>query len=176
MMLFCNTEACQPNSEWSPWSPWSECSQECGGGERRRERSCQPLKRSDEEAVCNGNAFQTEGCNDSPCSGWSEWTPWSECSKTCGSDSTRTRTRSCETSVRPRFGLIIDPCPGMATEQDNCNVPDCPDSEDSLNCKQFRITMTNFKSFGGRPATNIGKNRIQTVVHVLKVLAYFIDS
>jgi len=56
----CNEkEAC-----WSQWSNWSECSKECDGGVRSRQRVC---VRTGKQSHCAGAKMETQTCNYVPC-------------------------------------------------------------------------------------------------------------
>ena len=60
--------------------------------------------------------------------GFTEWGPWSQCSKTCGSDSLRVRKRSC---YNP-FPFGGQNCSGSTTEVKTCLLPPCVDSLDAF--------------------------------------------
>ncbi|OZC10880.1 thrombospondin type 1 domain protein [Onchocerca flexuosa] len=75
-------------AQWLSWSTWSFCSQTCGTGYRQRIRSC-----SDGKNQCLGASSEKKQCNLSACgadtrsdqeNNWSEWTPWNQCSVSCG--------------------------------------------------------------------------------------------
>ncbi|KFO28580.1 Hemicentin-1 [Fukomys damarensis] len=53
---------------------------------------------------------------------WSEWSPWEECSKSCGRGN-RTRTRTCNNPLAQHGGR---PCEGNAVEIIMCNMRPCP--------------------------------------------------
>ena len=53
-------------SAWHAWGPWTACSVECGGGTRRRVRSCQNGRAGDPD--CIGGVSQSESCNTNRCS------------------------------------------------------------------------------------------------------------
>ena len=48
---------------WTDWGLWSDCSTTCGGGSRRRARSCTNPRPSDGGAQCVGIQAYTEDCN-----------------------------------------------------------------------------------------------------------------
>ena len=52
---------------WKEWTTWSECSLTCGGGERRRSRSCIPPLHGGKD--CDGPSMNVEACNEQPCPG-----------------------------------------------------------------------------------------------------------
>jgi len=54
---------------------------------------------------------------------WTQWGPWSPCSRTCG-EGARTRSRTCQ---EPLFGG--QPCEGSASQKTHCKMADC--------CKNF---------------------------------------
>ena len=54
--------------------------------------------------------------------GWTKWTQWSDCSKTC-SNGTQTRRRSC-TNPAPQYGG--DDCTGETTQVQDCFLRHCP--------------------------------------------------
>ncbi len=53
---------------------------------------------------------------------WGSWSPWSFCSKTCGSGS-QTRIRFCDS---PALVNGRAACPGNASESQICNAQSCP--------------------------------------------------
>lgn len=72
----CGKDPCPepPSPKWTRWGAWSSCSHSCGGGRRRRKRSCsEPTKcfRSSgkvQEQLCAANPCPDEGgCGDSKC-------------------------------------------------------------------------------------------------------------
>lgn len=67
------------------------------------------------EAHCN-----CDGCTDYRLTVWTQWSPWSGCSRTCGAGSA-TRTRSCSSP-----GGQGSSCPGQGTETRQCNDGNCP--------------------------------------------------
>lgn len=53
---------------------------------------------------------------------FASWSDWSECSKTCGSNSYRSRERTC-TNPPPRYGG--EDCEGRTVERHRCSKPPC---------------------------------------------------
>ncbi|XP_078574438.1 uncharacterized protein LOC144860857 [Branchiostoma floridae x Branchiostoma japonicum] len=149
--------SCPANGGWSEWSPWSACSVTCGGGEQTRDRSCTNPAPAHGGADCVGPNQETQACdtglacpgNSIPIAvllvlsfqllpslcyvfyvvdgGWSEWSPWSDCSVTCGVG-TQTRDRSC-TNPAPAHGG--PECIGNAEETQECDSGvSCPDVDE----------------------------------------------
>merc|ERR1712227_751479 len=58
----CNQESCPV---WNDWSEWSQCSQSCGGGSRRKSRTCQFGE--PDQIGCTGETDVTEACNEEAC-------------------------------------------------------------------------------------------------------------
>merc|ERR1711871_698023 len=110
---------------WLNWTEWSTCSKVCGGGNKIRTRVCKtPPGHS--EMGCLGPSQQLAKCNTHCCpvmGQYSEWTQWSECSKTCGGGM-QFRSRLCDGA---KCG---GRCYGQKTEARSCNNFCCPiDSE-----------------------------------------------
>lgn len=115
----CNNQECNKDCVVSDWSPWSACSASCGGGSSSRVRyiispasgtgkACPALI---DYLDCNKDACPTDCIV-------SEWSPWSTCSKECGSG-IQTRTR---TIIKPStYGT----CPSLS-ESRPCNYQECP--------------------------------------------------
>ena len=56
---------CSGDQGYGEWVPWSSCSLTCGGGTRRRTRSCNSANPS--EMKCIGNSTEVEQCNTRKC-------------------------------------------------------------------------------------------------------------
>lgn len=113
------------NGGWSDFGAWSECSVTCGGGIKERTRSCTNPAPEHGGLYCVGDSKEEETCNTQACKvngGFTEWSEYSACSKTCGKDAVKTRTRTC-TNPPPSGGG--KGC-GKRTEQKvKCKLPKC---------------------------------------------------
>ncbi|XP_050684043.1 uncharacterized protein LOC126978956 [Leptidea sinapis] len=113
---------------WSEWSPWSHCSEKCGFGVRRRNRSC---KENDLPRVsfswgthCRGSHDELEVCSQKKCrldGGWTGWRSWGPCSQACGAGK-RIRTRCCTRPIP--FGGGAN-CYGPRVEIGTCHLKPC---------------------------------------------------
>ncbi|MBN3303033.1 SSPO protein, partial [Amia calva] len=124
----CNDSLCPVNCDWSAWSSWTPCDSSCGVGLEQRYRS--PLIQPSEEGgpFCPGDSAEVRKCH-TPCPTeeqgalWAEWTPWSQCSKSCFLSvdelGLRRRFRSCS-------GAVGDACPGDTQQLEPCNTLPCP--------------------------------------------------
>lgn len=129
-------EMCTKGFSWSPWSSWSICSATCGtSGKRHRQRVCGDPGR------CRGESREESPClNTLPaCVGtWSDWGPWSACSKTCGLEGRRSRQRTCDGNR----------CPGVSRQEFGCNIgKDC-------GCTQGTGAMITRDFHGNDPENN----------------------
>uniref|UniRef100_A0A8C9FR80 Sema domain-containing protein n=1 Tax=Pavo cristatus TaxID=9049 RepID=A0A8C9FR80_PAVCR len=112
------------NGGWSFWGAWSSCSRDCELGFRIRKRTCTNPEPKNGGLPCVGSAMEYQDCNPHPCpvkGSWSCWTPWSQCSATCGGGHYQ-RTRTC-TNPAPSSGEDI--CIGLHTEEALCNTHPC---------------------------------------------------
>ena len=73
-------ERCEagPCPAWVEWSAWSDCSRSCDGGTRTRVRDCRTGR---DYGECEGEDLQSETCNDQKCPVWTEWSDWTECTR-----------------------------------------------------------------------------------------------
>ncbi|XP_028514725.1 proprotein convertase subtilisin/kexin type 6, partial [Exaiptasia diaphana] len=127
----CNIRPCPVNGGYTPWSTWSQCSRTCGGGRKHRDRHCTYPRPRYGGRDCRelGKAKDSRDCNKQSCpvdGGYSQWTPWSSCTKTC-EEGTRNRTRSC-TNPRPQHGGRDCSRLGTATQSSVCNTRICPEN------------------------------------------------
>ncbi|XP_062578063.1 coadhesin-like isoform X1 [Saccostrea cucullata] len=105
---------------WSNWNLWSPCSGTCGRGTMTRQRTCTNPSPAHGGASCVGTSTETQSCTTyhrCPTSGgWSQWSPFSHCSNTCG-DGRKYRTRTCS-NPRPVNGGAD--CVGLSSESIAC--------------------------------------------------------
>lgn len=127
----CNQLACPINGGWNEWSEWSKCP-DCLDEKihklpvtSRRTRDCNNPTPSNGGLECLGDSFEEVEClRMKYCQihgGWSEWSAWSSCSKTCGSG-LRSRKRFC-TNPTPKFNGTD--CDGENVEYEECRLTFC---------------------------------------------------
>uniref|UniRef100_A0A8D2L3M7 SCO-spondin n=1 Tax=Varanus komodoensis TaxID=61221 RepID=A0A8D2L3M7_VARKO len=127
-VVTCDSVACPVPCGWSAWSPWSPCGRSCGIGMQQRFRSPSNPAAANGGAPCQGDAQEVRECH-APCVAevslvWSNWTPWSPCSKTCfyapDAVGLRKRFRHCDGSAG------APACDGETEQQQPCDTPPCP--------------------------------------------------
>lgn len=126
-ILLCNTHFCPRYSEWTGFI---SCSRSCGNGTQKRTRTCKTLSAAYGYINCSilGPSEEIRECNTQACpihGGWSAWSAFSSCTKTCGAGTTYRR-RNC-TNPRPRYGgRNCSSSMGSYFEVYNCNTQPCP--------------------------------------------------
>ena len=96
----CNPNPCPVLTSWTPWTP---CSKSCGSGERRRSRKCEIPDQRSQNKCGNADLNQRELCNTQKCPIYTEWSEWTECSKSCGTGQ-QMRERAC---VLPPISIFL---------------------------------------------------------------------
>ncbi|XP_039268950.2 hemicentin-1-like [Styela clava] len=164
----CNAEPCPVNGNWGSWGVWSSCSQSCGGGQRRKYRSCAEPRPRYGGRYCPGTDVTMQSCGLIPCpedGGWSEWSEWTPCLVTCGSG-IRNRKRTCTNPVPQYNGKF---CDDDSTQTDQCSLQPCPDGPRTAigtlygNVNDVPIIGSSILSHG----TPIGDDKVR-VVSVIK--------
>ncbi|KAM5295481.1 hemicentin-1 isoform 3-T3 [Glossophaga mutica] len=115
----------QVHGGFSQWSAWRPCSATCGRGIQKRSRLCNNPFPANGGKPCQGSDSEMRNCHHKLCpvdGGWSEWSPWEECTRSCGHGN-RTRTRTCNNPSAQHGGR---PCEGSAVEMIMCNIRPCP--------------------------------------------------
>jgi hypothetical protein len=125
----CNDISCPIDGGWSKWSKWSSCPN-CHG-ENAQEKPRQKRTRKCDSPIpafgglhCEGVDFEEKVCTTVVCpidGGWSEWSVWSACSKTCGRG-LRSRKRFCNNPTPRHNGKF---CDGDNLEYEECRVKAC---------------------------------------------------
>ncbi|XP_070960618.1 SCO-spondin [Oncorhynchus clarkii lewisi] len=133
----CSLEPCPVEGGLSPWGPWSPCSLSCGGlGLKTRNRACSHPAPAYGGRDCLGPQQESTYCQATDCpviigpteepslpdedAGFSQWSSWTSCSRSCSDSLTpalKSRQRRC---VRP-------PCSGDTRQEKACNLSQCPD-------------------------------------------------
>ncbi|XP_013879264.1 SCO-spondin isoform X2 [Austrofundulus limnaeus] len=140
-LVNCSQVGCSVDGRWSVWTPWSQCSVSCGTGLRSRYRFCSNPQRSGSGLPCFGPHRDDQVCITTPCDrdgGWSPWTKWTGCTKSCGGG-VQSRRRHCDSPIPEGEGNY---CEGLGTEVVACNTDHCPVSP----CSQVPGTV--FSSCG----------------------------
>jgi Thrombospondin type 1 domain/Calcium-binding EGF domain len=93
---------------------------------RKRYRTCDNPLPSYGGLHCIGSEFEEKECTllkECPVHGnWSAWSEWSSCSKTCGRNAHRVRTRTCTNPAPKSNGR---PCEGENIEYEECKLKAC---------------------------------------------------
>ncbi|KAL8608110.1 hypothetical protein ACOMHN_016565 [Nucella lapillus] len=119
---YCNNDPCPVHGNWGGWGAWGRCSLTCGGGQRKRFRTCSNPSPSNNGRPCIGSAEDANTCNLTPCpvdGQWQEWSVWSPCTRSCDGG-TQERQRLCQ--PHQHGGR---PCLGDSTELNSCNTQLC---------------------------------------------------
>ncbi|XP_043922260.1 SCO-spondin-like [Protopterus annectens] len=130
--LSCDESDCPVHCGWSAWSPWTPCDRTCGIGIQERYRSATNPTSTKHGSLCFGDSAEVQQCYVSCESGhdlepgtWTEWTPWSSCSKTCFYDvndlGVQRRFRFCNSAPRNKTE-----CTGESEEKQFCSTQPCP--------------------------------------------------
>lgn len=115
----------QVKGQWSSWSSWSQCSVSCGLGTRDRRRRCNHPEPMNGGKNCSGPESETKSCKSIDCpvdGGWSEWSPWNDCSRSCGQGQ-MSRSRECNNPLPVHGGRY---CYGDSMQTDGCQSRPCP--------------------------------------------------
>uniref|UniRef100_H0XAK9 Hemicentin 1 n=1 Tax=Otolemur garnettii TaxID=30611 RepID=H0XAK9_OTOGA len=115
----------QVHGGFSQWSAWKSCSVTCGRGIQKRSRVCNAPRPANGGKPCQGSDSEMRNCHNKLCpvdGSWSEWSPWEECTRSCGRGN-RTRTRTCSNPSAQHGGR---PCEGNAVEIIMCSIRPCP--------------------------------------------------
>ncbi|XP_062609191.1 uncharacterized protein LOC134270936 isoform X2 [Saccostrea cucullata] len=121
----CMLKECPVNGGWTLWSPYSTCTATCGVGYQTSTRTCTNPSPRFGGQPCPGKSNDTRICQHLPLcpvnGEWSTWSPFSECSLTCGTG-IKERTRSCTNPAPENEGLQ---CNGSGSETAPCNSGQC---------------------------------------------------
>ena len=125
----CFLRECPLDENYSQWSVFNNCSKTCGGGIKKRNRTCSNPESGLGGRICSslGLTIEVKNCNTQPCpidGGYSEWTEFSRCTVSCG-NGTRHRTRSCS-RPQPKYGGRDCAHLGSNIEIAICNNTFCP--------------------------------------------------
>jgi hypothetical protein len=112
----CSPDACPV---WTEWTDWTACSASCGGGLQTRNRECVLPKGA---AGCSGSPAESRTCSEQDCPVWTAWTPWTQCTVSCGGGGTRFKVREC---VLPAV-RGVQQCPGPDRLSEVCGGAPCP--------------------------------------------------
>ncbi|XP_052900964.1 hemicentin-1-like [Anopheles moucheti] len=120
----CHVRYCPIEGGWTGWSDWTGCNEPCGYGRNIRFRSCSNPAPRHGGRPCDGEESEVKTCKLQEChvdGGWSEWSRWSQCSKSCGKG-IRSRKRYCNNPTPKAGGK---PCAGENIEHTQCSTKRC---------------------------------------------------
>lgn len=137
----CNRLPCPLNGGWSKFSKWSDCPVCFNETDElpvvsKRTRKCDSPLPTNGGLECSGEESEEIECNVLPCpinGGWSNWSVWSPCTKTCGLTH-RMRKRFCNTPA-PKYNG--SDCTGENVEYEECKLKPCP--LQNINRRSFNV-------------------------------------
>ncbi|XP_052255034.1 SCO-spondin-like [Dreissena polymorpha] len=121
----CNTNVCPVDGIWATWTAWGDCSKSCDKGSQTRARACAFLPNATHGLNCSGDSKETRPCQIAVCpadGSWADWSDWSQCTKTCGSEGSVFRARSCVFDSDRPHGTY---CPGNRLQRETCTLNNC---------------------------------------------------
>ncbi|XP_060071250.1 uncharacterized protein LOC132551155 [Ylistrum balloti] len=121
----CTKSACPIDGNWANWGSWTSCTRTCGGGTKRRSRTCSNPAKAHGGKDCAGSSSQDTSCNTQSCAvhgAWASWGSYGSCSRTCGGG-VKKRYRTC-TNPAPAHGG--NDCPNSNEGSASCNTGACP--------------------------------------------------
>ncbi|CAF2496701.1 unnamed protein product [Rotaria sp. Silwood2] len=126
---------------WTSWSSWFICEQVTGEKCQCRTRTCTQPTPQFGGRLCQGPNVEITRCEVH--GGWSPWSDWSICPKTCGK-SFRSRTRTCTNPEPKNNGRL---CIGTEREEELC--PEIVCSGQSLRLSSWTDWDSCSKTCGG---------------------------
>ncbi|KAG5680582.1 hypothetical protein PVAND_010079 [Polypedilum vanderplanki] len=124
----CNDIKCPINGGWSSWSKWSVCpicyDEKIKKPFQKRSRKCDSPIPAFGGLQCDGLDVEERVCAIGICpinGGWSNWSTWSACSKSCGKGY-KNRTRICNNPTPKYNGKY---CEGDNAEYEECTIKPC---------------------------------------------------
>ncbi|CAF1259554.1 unnamed protein product [Rotaria magnacalcarata] len=126
---------------WASWSSWFTCEQVTGEKCQCRTRTCTQPTPQFGGRLCQGSNVEITRCEVH--GGFSSWSEWSLCSKTCGK-SYRSRTRTCTNPEPKNNGRL---CIGAEREEELC--PEIVCSEQSSRLSSWTDWDTCSRTCGG---------------------------
>lgn len=120
----CSLAACPMDCTLSEWTSWTDCSVSCGPGVAERSRSIASIALNGGHE-CNPKdlLFEKKYCSLPSCAidcQWVDWSEWSDCSATCGGESTRSR------FVKVPASYGGKECTGDVSQARDCEPVLCP--------------------------------------------------
>jgi len=118
-------------ASWTNWNQWSKCTVSCGGGKQKRTRKLENCADCVNNGIDERSTKEIRPCSVNNCPvdfTWTEWTPYGDCSKTCGQGGYKMRTRECIPAAHGG-----EPCPDkelqenvdLYQEEEACTKEDC---------------------------------------------------
>lgn len=122
----CSLKACPQDCELGDWSAWTTCSVSCGNGTSLRERKI-VSREAEGGKPCSGALEQENPCYQEGCPVdclWDDWSEWTECSTSCGSNVSLWATSTRQRAVTESLGG--KPCLGEEKRRTLCGQSPCP--------------------------------------------------
>ncbi|KAL5012573.1 hypothetical protein ScPMuIL_011124 [Solemya velum] len=112
----CNSDVTSVDGGWSNFQRVGACSATCGTGIEIWQRQCTNPAPEHGGRNCSGSNIEQRSCNTDGI--WDDWSPWSQCSVTCGQGNQQ-RVRACT------GGANGNPCVGESSQVQKCILPVC---------------------------------------------------